>query len=82
LLLKVFHFGNKKFMSSWRIWFMCGLVCWPQVWFMWGGKKRDWTGHHSRLRVFKRGKNWFFISWRIFPFQTKCEAPICDQFTI
>ncbi len=58
-------------------------LIWPgnRLWFMWG-KKKDWTGHHSRLRVFKRGKNWFFISWRIFPIQTKCEAPIFDKFRI
>ncbi len=40
------------------------------------------TGHQSRLRVFKRGKSWFFISWGVLPMQTECEAPIYDKFRI
>jgi len=40
------------------------------------------TGHQSRLRVFKRGKSWFFIAWGVLPIQTKCEAPIFDKFRI
>jgi len=56
LLLKVFHFGNKL---------LCHLEGFGSCvdssdglkFDLCGEKKLDWTGHHSRLRVFKRGKN-------------------------
>jgi len=54
LLLKVFHFGNK---------FLCHLEGFCScvdssdgLKFDLCGEKKDWTGHHSRLRVFRRGK--------------------------
>jgi hypothetical protein len=56
LLLKVFHFGNKL---------LCHLEGFGSSVHSSDGlkfdlcaeKKKAWTGHHSRLRIFKRGKN-------------------------
>jgi hypothetical protein len=60
-LLKVFHFG-KKLLCHLEGFGSCVDSSEGLKFDLCGGKKKDWTGHHSRLRVFRRVKNCFFIS--------------------